>query len=325
MVLSRKKVRVISTGGTIAEGVSSGERRHQAAADMLRPLGDVLEAELSALDLFDVPSTFMTFEHMSDLSAMVRRASDEGMDGVVVTHGTDTLEETAYFLDLTAGVAIPVVVTGAMLPPTLQGSDASANLRDAIRVAASASAVGLGVLVAMAGQIHPARDVRKAHSTRLTAFTSGEFGPVGVVEEGHVTIFRRVEPTVATAIERVSARVEAVRCYAAMSDITLRALIAAKVDGIVLETLGSGQVPPWTMDAIRTAIRAGIKVAATTRCAEGRLIRDHYGLPDRTAGDERDLLEAGVLFSDLQGAKARVKLAVGLSAGISGINLQEWF
>jgi L-asparaginase len=325
MVLSRKKVRVISTGGTIAEGVSSGERRHQAAADMLRPLGDVLEAELSALDLFDVPSTFMTFEHMSDLSAMVRRASDEGMDGVVVTHGTDTLEETAYFLDLTAGVAIPVVVTGAMLPPTLPGSDASANLRDAIRVAASASAVGLGVLVAMAGQIHPARDVRKAHSTRLTAFTSGEFGPVGVVEEGHVTIFRRVEPTVATAIERVSARVEAVRCYAAMSDITLRALIAAKVDGIVLETLGSGQVPPWTMDAIRTAIRAGIKVAATTRCAEGRLIRDHYGLPDRTAGDERDLLEAGVLFSDLQGAKARVKLAVGLSAGISGINLQEWF
>jgi L-asparaginase len=325
MVLSRKKVRVISTGGTIAEGVSSGERRHQAAADMLRPLGDVLEAELSALDLFDVPSTFMTFEHMSDLSAMVRRASDEGMDGVVVTHGTDTLEETAYFLDLTAGVAIPVVVTGAMLPPTLPGSDASANLRDAIRVAASASAVGLGVLVAMAGEIHPARDVRKAHSTRLTAFTSGEFGPVGVVEEGHVTIFRRVEPTVATAIERVSARVEAVRCYAAMSDITLRALIAAKVDGIVLETLGSGQVPPWTMDAIRTAIRAGIKVAATTRCAEGRLIRDHYGLPDRTAGDERDLLEAGVLFSDLQGAKARVKLAVGLSAGISGINLQEWF
>jgi L-asparaginase len=105
----------------------------------------------------------------------------------------------------------------------------------------------------------------------------------------------------------------------------LRALIAAKVDGIVLETLGSGQVPPWTMDAIRTAIRAGIKVAATTRCAEGRLIRDHYGLPDRAAGDERDLLEAGVLFSDLQGAKARVKLAVGLSAGISGINLQEWF
>jgi L-asparaginase len=325
MVLSRKKVRVISTGGTIAEGVSSGERRHQAAADMLRPLGDVLEAELSALDLFDVPSTFMTFEHMSDLSAMVRRASDEGMDGVVVTHGTDTLEETAYFLDLTAGVAIPVVVTGAMLPPTLPGSDASANLRDAIRVAASASAVGLGVLVAMAGQIHPARDVRKAHSTRLTAFTSGEFGPVGVVEEGHVTIFRRVEPTAGIAIEHVSARVEAVRCYAAMSDITLRALIASKVDGIVLETLGSGQVPPWTMDAIRTAIRAGIKVAATTRCAEGRLIRDHYGLPDRTAGDERDLLEAGVLFSDLQGAKARVKLAVGLSAGISGINLQEWF
>jgi len=326
MALPRKKVRIISTGGTIAEGrVSGSERRHQSAADMLRPLGDVVGVELSMLDLFDVPSTFMTFEHMTALSAAVRQAAAEEVDGVVVTHGTDTLEESAYFVDLTAGVDLPVVVTGAMVPPTLPGSDALVNLRDAIRVATSESAAGLGVVVAMAGQIHPARDVAKTHSTRLTAFTSGEFGPIGVVEEGRVTFFRRVAPTPALAVERVSARVEGVKCYAAISDLALRALIAAKVDGIVLETLGSGQVPPWLMDAIREATRAGIAVAATTRCPEGRLVREHYGLPDRTDGDARDLLDAGALFTDLRGPKARLRLAVGLSAGLSRTELREWF
>jgi L-asparaginase len=326
MALPRKKVRIISTGGTIAEGPASGsERRHQSAADMLRPLADVVDVELSMLDLFDVPSTFMTFEHMTGLSAAVRRAAAEGVDGVVVTHGTDTLEESAYFIDLTARVDVPVVVTGAMLPPTLPGSDAAINLRDAIQVAADGSAAGLGVVVAMAGQIHPARDVRKAHSTRSTAFTSGEFGPIGVVEEGRVTFFRRVAPTAALAVERSSAQVEGIKCYAAMTDLALRAFIAAKVDGIVLETLGSGQVPPWIMSAIRAATSAGMVVAATTRCAEGRLIREHYGLPDRTEGDERDLLDAGALFSDLQGSKARIRLAVGLSAGLSRTELREWF
>lgn len=326
MTAARKKIRIISTGGTIAEGpASAGERLHRSGAEMLRALGDVVDAEMSVLDLFDVPSTFMAFEHMADLSAAVRRAAAEGMDGVVITHGTDTLEETAYFVDLTAGVDVPVVITGAMLPPTLPGSDASVNLRDAIRVAASESARGLGVLVAMAGQIHPARDVRKAHSTRLTAFTSGEFGPLGVVEEGRVTLFRRITPAVAIAIERLDARVEGVKCYAAMSDLVLRALISSQVDGIVLETLGSGQVPPWTMNAIRDAVQAGITVAATTRCADGRLIREHHGLPDRTEGDERDLLEAGVLFSDLQGIKARIRLAVGLNADLTRPELLEWF
>ncbi len=159
----------------------------------------------------------------------------------------------------------------------------------------------------------------------MTAFTSGEFGPLGVVEEGRVSISHRVAPAASLAIDRVSARVEAVKCYAAMTDLLLRALSAAAVDGIVLETLGSGQIPPWTMGAIREATVAGVAVAATTRCAEGRLIREHHGLAGRTDGDERDLLEAGVLFSDLQGPKARVRLAVGLSAGLSPTELRQWF
>ncbi len=325
MIAPHKKIRIITTGGTIAEGPASGrDRRHLSAADMLRSIGDMSGVELSVHDLFDLPSTFLTFQHMTALSASVRQAVRDA-DGVVVTHGTDTLEESAYFIDLTTNSPVPVVVTGAMLPPTLPGSDASVNLRDAICVAASESTAGLGVVVVMAGQIHPARDVAKTHSTRLTAFTSGEFGPVGVVEEGRVTSFRRMPPALALSIARVSARVEGVKCYAAMSDLPIRAMIAEGIDGIVLETLGSGQVPPWLMGTIREATGAGITVAATTRCPEGRLIRDHYGLPDRIDGDERDLLDAGVLFTDLRGPKARVRLAVALNAGLSGGELRQWF
>ena len=326
MVSTRKKIRIISTGGTIAEGhPSANERHHQSGGDMLRQLSDVVEAELSVLDLFDLSSTFMTFEHMTGVSAAVRKAAAEGMDGVVVTHGTDTLEETAYFIDLTAGVDVPVVITGAMLPPTSPGSDASGNLRDAIQVAMTKEVAGLGVVVAMAGQIHTARDVRKAHSTSMTAFTSGEFGPLGFIEEGRVAIYRRVAPVTALALDRVTSRVEAIKCYAAMTDLLLQTLVASKVDGIVLETLGSGQIPPWIMGSVRQATSAGIAVAATTRCAGGRLIRGGHGLPVRTEGDERDLLQAGVLFSDLQGIKARIRLAVGISAGLSRSELREWF
>jgi L-asparaginase len=292
---------------------------------MLRGLDDEVDAELSTLDLFDLPSTFMTFEHMARLSAAVRQAVAEGVDGVVLTHGTDTLEESAYFVDLTTNGETPIVVTGAMIPPTQPSSDAYANLRDAIGVAASNGAAALGVVVVMAGQIHPARDVTKAHSMRLTAFTSGEFGPVGIVEHGRVAFFRSVARTRPMPVESIGARVELVRCCAGMATLGLQALIAAKVDGIVLETLGSGQVPPWIMDAVREAAGAGIVLAATTRCPAGRLVRQPHGLADRTSGGEQDLLDAGVLFSDLQGIKARIRLAVGLSAGLSPVELRAWF
>lgn len=312
-------VALITTGGTIAERAASATGERHWAADRL--LGD-LPAQVRAgtvvtRDLFALPSTFMTFERMLEVARAVEAAAADGAAGVVVTHGTDTLEETAYFVDLAVGRAVPVVFSGAMRPPGLPGADGPLNLLDALAVARTPRARDYGVLVVMAGEIHAAREVTKAHTQSVTAFRSLEFGPVGSVEEGRVLFHRALPSSPTIPLRAVTARVEGVKCYAGTSDVVLNALIDARYDGIVLEALGSGQVPPNLMPAIRRAVAAGVTVAAATRCPAGRLIREHYGLPNRVAGDERDLLDAGVLFSALQGPKTRVALAVGLSAGLS--------
>lgn len=323
----RSRIALITTGGTIGERAASGDpRRHLPADALLRSLSMPVDRfEVSATDLFDVPSTFMTLDRMLELARAVDAALGDGADGVVVTHGTDTLEETAYFVDLVAGCAGPVVFTGAMLPPELPGADGPLNLWNALLVAGAPQSRGRGVLVAMAGEIHAAREVTKAHSLSPAAFRSPEYGPIGAIEEDRVVYSRSLPPSRRIAIAAVTARVEGVKCYAGTTDVPLRALVAAGFDGIVLEALGSGQVPPGLMPAIRDAVRAGVRVVATTRCASGGLLRQHYGLPIRAAGDERDLLEAGVVFSDLRGPKARIGLAVALSAGLADDELRRLF
>ncbi len=316
----RPKIRLLTTGGTIGErSAADDSRRHLPAESLLRSIAGVAERlDVTTLDLFDVPSTFMTFERMLLLAQAVEGAFRDGATGVVVTHGTDTLEETAYFLDLVVPRGGPVVVTGAMLPSEVPGADGPMNLLHALLTAAAAETASQGVVVVMSQEIHAAREVAKMHSMSLGAFKSPEFGPLGAIEEARVVYRRRLPPGPTVPLTSVSARVEGLKCYADMGDVALRALAAAGCRGIVLEALGSGQVPPALMPAIRDAIRAGVTVVATSRCPAGGLVRDHYGLPIRVEGDERDLLEAGVLFSDLRGPKARIALAVALGAGLTG-------
>ena len=323
---SRAQITLITTGGTIGEvSHSDTGHRHLLAEQLLRSLPVPDHVKVSTIDLLDLPSTFMTFSHMLQVAKAVEMAIPEGADGVVVTHGTDTLEETAYFVDLVISKERPVVFTGAMLPPELPGADGPLNLHNAILVASAAEARGRGVLVTFAGEIHAAQEVTKSHTMSVAAFKSLEFGPLGTVDEQRVVFARWAPVTETIPLAEVTTRVEALKCYAAMSDVALRALTTAGFDGVVLETLGSGQVPPHLMPAIRDAIRAGIVVVAATRCPAGRLVREHYGLPIRVDGDERDLLDAGVIFSDLQGPKARIKLAVALSAGLQREAVRQLF
>jgi len=317
---------LITTGGTIGEVSQVGfNHRHLPGEQLLHAISVPDRVRVSIIDLLDLPSTFMTFAHMLQVVRAIETATAGGADGVVITHGTDTIEETAYFVDLVTAKGRPIVFTGAMLPPELPGADGPLNLHNALLVASAAEARGRGVLVTFAGEIHAAREVTKAHSMSVAAFKSPEFGPLGTVDERRVAFARWTPPSETIPLAAVTARVEGVKCYAAMSDVTLRALIAAGFDGVVLETLGSGQVPPQLMPAIRDAIRAGAVVVAATRCPAGRLIREHYGLPIRVDGDERDLLDAGVIFSDLQGPKARIKLAVALSAGLQREEVRQLF
>lgn len=317
-------IALLSTGGTIGEGgnVAAG-RRHASGEELLARAG--LKGSIRVENLFDLPSTFIGFPEMLRIAEAVESAFRAGADAVVVTHGTDTLEETSFFIDLQHHEDQPVVLTAAMLPEGLAGEDGFRNLQHAFMAAASPQLRGLGAVVVMDAEIHPARDVTKFHSTALGAFKSPEFGPLGVIDEDRVFLGRR--PARRTAIPKVrrACEIEAVKCYAGMSDHLVRAAIAANPGGLVLETLGSGQVPPSLMPSIRDAVGAGLSVVAAPRSPTGHLIRDHYGLPQRVAGDERDLRDAGVIFAALQGPKARIQLALALGAGIVGEDLRRLF
>jgi len=323
----RKRLAVITTGGTIGEGLGGAKRYHAAGEVLLEPIRTLLpQLEVIVYDLLDLQSTHITLHHMLQIVQEIERVvRNDGVEGIVVTHGTATLEESAYFADITTRVKIPVVFTGAMRPSVIPGADGPANLFHALLVAASPSAFDIGAVVVMNEEIHLAREVTKHHSMSPSSFQSPEFGPIGRVDEERVLLYRKPVIREHLDISSVSARVELVKCTAGMSDLFVRAAIGG-VDGLVIETLGSGQVFPGIMPALREAIESGISIVACSRCPAGRHLYTHYGLPHhRAPGDEREVLDAGVVFSDLSGPKSRIKLAVALSAGLSGEALRDAF
>lgn len=319
-------IRLITTGGTIAEAEAEVGRAHwngQRLLSALRALGKVELPEVEVVDLMDVPSTFLGPQEMYEIGAAVRSAyGDVAVQGVVITHGTATLEETAYFTELLVDSEKPIVFTGALLTPDVLGYDGSANLWDAISTAASPSARGKGVLVAMHGEIHAARDVVKGHPTALDAFRSPEFGPLGRVTRGRVRFYRT--PILEEHIPATPplARVDLLTCYAGMSADVIRAVAGLRPQGLVLQAMGSGTVPPAVAGALGDLVTGGIVVVATTRCAEGRV---EWKPPEgkRVAGYAYHLKELGVVFSDLPGLKARLKLIALLSAGATPDQIEQ--
>lgn len=319
------RIVLITTGGTIAERAGPGSRVHLSGSELLSSLEGLGDGEVEAVDLFDLPSTHLGFSEMRAIAQSVRSALDGGADAVVVTHGTDTLEESAYFVDLLCALGPPIVFTAAMLPPGVAGFDGEANLRDALTVARDPKSRDLGVLVAMGGEVHTARDVVKHHSMSLCAFKSPEFGPLGTVDEDRFYLARRPALIETFPFPADEPLVEAIKCYAGMSDLLIRAAVDHECAGLVIETLGSGQVPPGLMPSLREAVGRGATVVAVARSPMGRLLRSHYGTPIRVDGDEWDLREAGVVFGDLPGTKARIKLQLALSANLPKDELRRRF
>lgn len=319
----RPHVHVITTGGTIAgkpqptgevaPGLSAGElleRVPQAAA----------VAEVTTEAFLNVASAFIGIHEMHAIAQRVLSlAAERAPAGIVITHGTGGLEQTAHFLDVTLGLDQPVVVTGAMRNPTLPGDDGPMNLLDAIRVAASPHSAELGVLVVMNGTIHTARDVTKVHSSRTDAFQSPEFGPLGSIDEDHVFYarrpFRRIPAVMPPAI---TARVERIPFGAGSSELFLTTAAEAGVDGLVIE---AGRLNPMQLDMVTRALARGTVVVMCNPHGSGRLHRNTY----RHAGGESHLLELGVIFAGTPALKARVKLTVLLSAGVSRQRIRELF
>jgi L-asparaginase len=279
-------------------------------------------AHVSTVSLFSKPSPHLTF---ADLLVLRDRTAGllRDYDGAVITHGTDTLEETAYFLDLTLDGAKPVVVTGAMRHSSLPSADGPGNLFASVLTAACDGAAGQGVLVCLNDEVHAARAVTKAHSTNVHAFRSPGSGPVGSIYAGSVHWHRTVTRCAPVPIRSASARVGLIKAAIGVDSLFFRAGVEAGFQGFVLEALGGGHVPDVMLPGIELAIERGLPVVMVSRCAMGGgLLRSTYG----TVGSEMHLREMGVIWADsLNGQKARVKLVVALGSSSDLPAIRRYF
>lgn len=310
-----KKVVVIFNGGTISMKV---DPRIKAAVpsltgeeimSMVTGIGDV--AEIESINFSHLPSPHMTIEHMYELYKLVdKQCSRKDVHGVVLTHGTDTLEETAYFLDLLLDTKKPVIVTGAMRSSSELGYDGPANLAESICTAISDEAIGRGVLTCLNGELNQAYEVTKANSMSLNAFQCPTFGPIGIVDNNRVIFYRDVKRQESFNLKTLISKVALIKCAAGMESDVIDFYIDKGYKGIVIEALGRGNVPPNLVKPIKRAIDNNIPVVIVSRCFEGRVF-DSYGYE----GGGKDLRNHGVIFGDnMPGQKARIKLIVALSA-----------
>lgn len=332
MTVSRPTVRIIGTGGSIA-GIGPNRLdyilypelgQHLTIAESLERIPEVDGiAQVRSEDLVSVGSTAIGPRDWLRLSQRINQVFQEEADvaGVVVTHGTATLEETAYFLHLTVKSARPVVVTGAMRPPTALGTDADLNLLDAIRTAACPEAGGMGVLTVLNNEIHCAREVSKASTFRVETFRPNELGFLGYADsDGKVVFYRSSlrKHTTATPFDVTGQdtlpRVDIVYAYAGADGLLVEAVRSNRSDGLVLAGFGGGSFPPAFIAAAAEAVRDGIPVVLASRSTAGRVVM--------TPRKE----EQGFIVSDnLMPPKARLLLMLALTVTRDRGEIQRMF
>ncbi len=326
---SLPKVVVLSTGGTIASV-------YDAAAGGFAPAlsGEQLVSAVPGLDTLarveviqvaNVPSTDMTPALWMEVS---RRASEmlarPDVAGVVVTHGTDTLEETAYFLDLTVGSEKPVVVVGAQRAASERDADGPRNLRDAILTAVAPASRGMGTLVVMNTEIHAAREVTKTHTLNVSTFLSPQWGALGTVDPDGVRYYRAPvrRQHLDVPVDAALGRVEIVTNYAGADGSVIRAILSqGSLDGLVVEASGVGNVSDRMFEAVKEVRARGIPVVISTRVHTGRTLALYAG-----SGSGVTLEEIGCVFADnLPPHKARVLLLAALTRTSDPAQLRALF
>lgn len=310
-----KKILILHTGGTIAmkENILTGG----VSPDVVNPLLDAEitlpeNVDLVMEDIFNLPSPHIMPKHMLILKKRIMEAIDSDIAGVVITHGTDTLEETAFFLDTTIGDRIPIVVTGAMRSSNELGSDGLYNFESAIRVASCDEAVGKGVLVVMNDEIHSARYVTKTHTTNVATFRTPTLGPIGLVTKHRILFMQELLDSTRLDITSVNGTIPIVKAYAGMQGDLLEALAHAKVDGLVIEALGAGNLPPQALTALKKLLIQKIPVILVSRCFNG-IAEPVYDYE----GGGKELADMGVIFcNSINSQKARLKLLIALNYGL---------
>jgi L-asparaginase len=316
-------IHVISTGGTIAmkhDERAGGAIPVVAGGDLVALLPDTV-GPVEVEEYCNLPSAHFTLDTVWGIRERVAElATDDAVRGIVVTHGTDAMEETAYLLDLTVDTDKPIALTGAMRTASDVGYDGAANLLSAVRVAASDSCWGLGTLVVMNQEIHAARHATKVDTQSTDTFKSLPFGPLGRVDGDRMVVERRVVRQHVPCAS-LNPDVHMIKLGVGMDDRFLRQLMERDAVGVVIEALGGGRVPPWWMPTVSEAVEKGMVVVIASRCPAGR-VYDAYGY----AGAHHDLERAGAIFAEgLNGQKARIKLMVVLGEPGARTNIQELF
>ena len=313
-----KKIAIIFNGGTISMKIDEKIKAAvpSLSADEIMSMIPGVEdyADIEAYTFSSMPSPHMTLETMLKLSKFTTELVErDDIDGVVITHGTDTLEETAYLLDLTVNTKKPVVVTGAMRSGSELGYDGPFNLATSICTAISDESLGRGVLVCFNGELNSASEVTKANSMALNAFRTPNFGPIGIVDNDNVIFYRDANHLEKYDVSEIKKQVALIKCVVDMDSSYIDYLIEKGCGGIVIEALGRGNVPPKMVEGIKKAIELEIPVVVVSRCFEGRVF-ESYGYD----GGGKQLKDLGVIFGDtLPGQKARIKLILAINSGMN--------
>lgn len=326
---SRPKIALLSCGGTIAsvDQPGVGAKPTLDVAELARQIPGVAEiADVTSIPMALVPSPHMNFRDLQHLARAAADAIAGGCSGVVITQGTDTIEEIAYGLDLMSAHNAPIVVTGAMRNASMAGAEGPANLLAAIRTAGSREARGLGTLVVMNDEIHAARFVRKSHTASTATFRSMQAGPLGWVAERDVRIL--VKPVgrfhIAVPDDAEAPAVCLWKVGLGDDGRLLDTLPQAGYAGVVLEGFGGGHLTREIAEFGRLeALISAMPVVLVSRAGNGEVLRDTYG---GFAGSEKDLITRGVIFGGaLDGPKARVLLTLLLMRGASRTKIQDVF
>jgi len=320
-------VKLIATGGTIAMKIDPTTKAPVPAIsgeDLVSAVPEIANiAKIEVLNFSNIPSDYMNQDRWVSLQKEVTRAlSRPEVAGVIISHGTDTIEETAYFLDLTIASKKPIVLIGAQRNASENDFDGPRNLLNAVRVCVSPDAIGKGALVVLNNQINAAREVTKTHTSNVETFKSGDFGFLGYADIDRVIFYR--SPLRRQYIELKQNKlpyVEIVPMYAGAEGTLIRAAVQAGAKGIVIQALGWGNVNIPMYEAIKEAITAGIPVVISTRVHNGRVL-PVYGF----LGGGKTLKDAGAIFADdLSPQKARILLMLALQTTSKANEIQKLF
>jgi L-asparaginase len=328
---TKPKVAVIGTGGTISsigrdefdiqDYVTLGKMHDAAGMVQAFPSASTI-ADLVPVAFPPIPSTQMDFAAWGELLRLIDEQVETHPDlaGIVILHGTASMEETAYALNLTVKADIPVVVTGAQRPSTGLSTDAGMNMTNAVRVAASEEARGLGVLVVLNDEIQAARDVTKTSTWRLQTFRSPDFGVLGHADADRIAIYRKpvrlLAPETPFSRDDVlnAARVDISYCYAGCDGTAVRAFVEAGAKGIVSAGFAPGFVSPGEFDALKAAVDAGVVVLQSSRAGSGRV-------PSMAR-----VVAGGFIGADnLNPQKARILLALALNRTSDKADIEAYF